>query len=180
MVAKTSILDSFKGFAQSTNGFPGHVIAFDPGERTGWAWMHGYELIESGEIQTGDSVLAYRNIGKRISTIISDIGYHHSNTHPLEDQIHIAAEDYRVYSWKSDDHKWAQIHTIKVVGMVELAAGLLNIPLRMRMAQHAKNFVTDDRLKQWGLWQKGERHARDAIRHACLYIVSYGQNKKAS
>jgi hypothetical protein len=32
----------------------------------------------------------------------------------------------------------------------------------------AKGVVTDARLRAAGLWVKGQQHARDAIRHACL------------
>lgn len=34
----------------------------------------------------------------------------------------------------------------------------------------AKTTCTDDRLKQWGFWVPGSRHARDADRHAILFL----------
>lgn len=34
----------------------------------------------------------------------------------------------------------------------------------------AKSVVTDERLKLWGMWTPGADHARDATRHALLYL----------
>jgi hypothetical protein len=36
----------------------------------------------------------------------------------------------------------------------------------------AKGFATDDKLKAWGFWQPGQRHARDAIRHALNFYAT--------
>lgn len=176
-----SVIDNFRDLALSQSGFPGHVLSFDPGETTGWAWFHDYELVECGQIPTGEVELTYCRAYGIINKVMLEIEFpqlrDRDRKTPIamaeEDQLHIAIEDYRVYSWKADDHSWGQIHTIKVVGILELMAKINRLPLRMRMAQHAKNLVTDERLKQWGMWKKGQRHARDAIRHACLYICDY-------
>lgn len=40
----------------------------------------------------------------------------------------------------------------------------------MQSASQAKSVVTDDRLKDWGLWVKGQQHARDAIRHLVVAL----------
>jgi len=42
--------------------------------------------------------------------------------------------------------------------------------LEFQSAANAKTVVTNSRLRQWGLWKVGEQHARDAIRHAVLYL----------
>lgn len=34
----------------------------------------------------------------------------------------------------------------------------------------AKSFVSDVRLKRWGLWVKGKQHERDAYRHLALFL----------
>lgn len=41
-------------------------------------------------------------------------------------------------------------------------------PFTVQQASEAKGSITDDRLKDWGLWVRGKRHGRDAIRHAVL------------
>ena len=35
-----------------------------------------------------------------------------------------------------------------------------------------KGFVTDAKLKEWGMWDIGHKHARDACRHCVYYLVS--------
>lgn len=84
----------------------------------------------------------------------------------------IACEDYRVYSWESDKHKWAALHTPKLVGAIHAIAHIQGVVIHLRMAQEAKTLITDNKLMEWGLYEKGERHARDATRHALLYLVS--------
>lgn len=38
----------------------------------------------------------------------------------------------------------------------------------------AKNFVTNDRLREAGCWTRGHEHARDAGRHLLLYMARIG------
>lgn len=167
MVKAVSVLDSFKTLAESQNGFRGHIFALDPGERTGWAWMHDFELIDSGEIQTGTVGLTWSNVTDRYSHIINQVDLQ------KDEKIHLAVEDYRVYKQKAESHINSNVHTVKVLGLIEFFAWSQQLPIRLRMAEHAKTFVTDERLKRWGFWQRGERHARDAVRHACLYAVDF-------
>lgn len=84
----------------------------------------------------------------------------------------ISMEDYRVYSWESEKHKWAELHTPKLIGAVYAICYLKGMRApEMRMAQSAKGFVTDVKLKSWGLYEKAERHSRDAIRHAVHHLI---------
>lgn len=61
---------------------------------------------------------------------------------------------------------------------VRLTAGLVQEVLRsdkligitLQSASDAKSVVTDERLKALGLWQVGQQHARDAIRHLALFL----------
>lgn len=43
-------------------------------------------------------------------------------------------------------------------------------PVRKQQASLAKSTATDDRLKEWGLWEPGKPHARDAIRHGVTFL----------
>ena len=52
-----------------------------------------------------------------------------------------------------------------------------NIPYKLQMAQQAKGFVTDAKLKEWGMWDIGHKHARDACRHCVYYLVSQKPKK---
>jgi len=61
---------------------------------------------------------------------------------------------------------------------VRLTAGLLQeclnwdrlCGLTLQSSSDAKSVVTDERLKQLGLWQAGQQHARDACRHLALFL----------
>lgn len=89
------------------------------------------------------------------------------NNHHRPDVV--AYEDYRVYGWESETHKWAELHTAKLVGLIVCMAYDRGLDYCGRMAQAAKTQVTDDKLRAWGMYAKGARHARDATRHAIHY-----------
>lgn len=46
----------------------------------------------------------------------------------------------------------------------------LNPLLSLERSSDSKGVVTDERLKRWGFWQRGQRHARDAIRVLILHL----------
>jgi hypothetical protein len=37
----------------------------------------------------------------------------------------------------------------------------------LRSAKGVKKFVTDEKLRAWGLFVEGQGHAMDAVRHGC-------------
>lgn len=140
------------------------VLGLDPGQTTGACVFIGSDLIDARQLATGLMPDAARTVELYIEEWKPDV---------------ITMEDYRVYSWKADDHKWAGLHTPRLIGAIEyMCAWGMQMPrdgfaykLIKRMAQQAKGFVTDDKLKAWGLYQVGERHARDAIRHAVYHLL---------
>lgn len=134
------------------------VLGLDPGETTGVCVMKGHELLHTEQLDTKN----YNNSAKSFNLLIKHWGINQ-----------IACEDYRVYAWESDKHKWANLHTPKLIGLILGVAWFNFVDVSLRMAIDAKQFVTDDKLEQWGLWQKGQRHARDAIRHA-IYNQIFG------
>lgn len=90
----------------------------------------------------------------------------------------VVFEDYKVYGWKTDQHAWSGLHTPRLIGALETLLGVVHgIPFHKQMAHVAKGFCTDEKLTQWGYYAKGQRHARDAVRHACYYILFGGQTK---
>lgn len=134
------------------------VLGLDPGETTGVAKMCGAELIEATQWDTKDLALAAKQL----------------NGYLLNNAVdYVACEDYRVYAWESEKHKWAALHTPKLIGVIIAVCWYANVPVKLRMAISAKQFVTDEKLMDWGLWKKGQRHARDAIRH-CVYHQIFG------
>jgi hypothetical protein len=138
------------------------ILAFDPGETTGACNFYGAELKEAVQLPTGLMPTAAVAVRNWINQYTEETGF-------KPDAIVI--ENYRVYSWKTDDHAWAEMHTSRLIGAIELICHDLGIPLHKQSAQNAKGFCTDDKLKAWGFWMRGERHARDAIRHAVFYLL---------
>jgi hypothetical protein len=139
------------------------ILAFDPGETVGWAYVEQGDLRESGQVRTTE--FTWDQIDK-LRQLIRD-----------KAPTVVVYESYRVYSWKTDDHAWNEVHTAQIIGIIRSVCLEQNIPYITQTAQVAKQFVTDDKLQDWGLWKKGEKHARDAIRHA-VYCTLFGKQEQ--
>ena len=145
------------------------ILAFDPGHTTGWAFFEEGELKFAGEIDT---------------TSIEACGEHAVKLFALYRPVVVVMEDYRVYKWRAKHHVGSELLTSQVLGALQLlaiqSASTQNIAVHIikQPAQVAKGFCTDKKLKEWGYWQSGERHARDAIRHGCYYILFGATRKK--
>lgn len=140
------------------------ILALDPGETTGWAVFTvvngNVQLDAAGQISTWPMENAVTNFNYLYDTFIID---------------HTVHELYAVYEWKAQDHSWSQVPTLRVIGCLETICILKDQVYSSQTAQIAKNFCTDEKLKGWGLWIPGQRHARDAIRHACYWLAFNGQ-----
>lgn len=137
------------------------VVALDPGETTGACYFLGPDIQDARQIATKEMPLAAVAVREYIQDMFGGHG-------PLDA---VVIEEYRVYSWKAEDHSWQSMHTSRLIGAVQLICHDKGVPLFQQSAQNAKGFCTDDKLQAWGLWQKGERHARDAIRHAVYHML---------
>lgn len=148
------------------------VLAFDPGHTTGVAVMVDGVLRHSGQLETGPEALmngdAFRILSATLDQAFRVGG---GGDRSYAKGLLVAIEDYRVYSGKLHEHEWAELHTAKLIGVLLAVCQASLIPVVMAMASEAKGFVTDEKLEAWGLWVKGQKHARDAIRHAVLHTV---------
>jgi hypothetical protein len=141
--------------------FEGCFLSLDPGHTTGYAvWnctKEEIKIAESGQLSTW---------------IDNDLGIKMFRDILIKYQPKIVVlETYQVYEWKSADHSWSQIPTVQVIGMIKTLCQLEGITYHGQTAQVAKQFCTDEKLEDWGLWIKGMKHARDAIRHGCYYLL---------
>jgi hypothetical protein len=136
------------------------LLALDPGETTGWAHFESGKFVRCGQIPIKE-----QNFQQAITEMQLLLAF-------IKPTL-IIIEDYRVYKWKAEDHINSSLWTPRLIGGIETLAFLArpSIPVIKRLAQQAKQFCTDDKLKQWDLWQRGERHARDAIRHGCFHLL---------
>ncbi len=131
------------------------VLALDPGNTTGWAMFKDSELKDSGHLETSDIPIATQLIGEHLGMWTPDV---------------VVLEEYRVYAWKAKQHAWSTLPTARIIGSIETMCAMNKIPVYMQSAQQAKGFCTDEKLKAWDYYDRG-RHARDAIRHGCFWLI---------
>jgi len=152
-------LDLFYPFLEKISkshkkGIPKKLLSIDPGETTGWAIFIEGQLEDYGHIN-----------------IIED-GFYSIRYLFKEDWYnYIVVEDYKVYPHRLKEHSLSALITPRVIGAVEYIANEKETKLSFQMAGTAKGFVTNDKLRQWGYWIKGQKHSRDAIRHGCYWLL---------
>jgi hypothetical protein len=155
------LLDRLRG----TKTIPERLLCLDPGKTTGWCLFEHGRLTKTGHVEN----------------CFDDTNIDTAGLYQLFEELNpdfILYEDYKVYAHKLERHVFNPVFTLRLIGAIESYAQIKKIPSHKQMAVTAKNFVTDEKLKQWGLWQTGMRHARDAIRHGCYFLLFYkkGEN----
>lgn len=144
----------------------GVVLCLDPGETTGWAIFYEGELWANGQDPTPDPTAMADLIRELVAL-------------PSLDRVgRIVYEEYRVRGNKFNEHVGSEVVTIQNIGAIKVIADGLDLPLTKQTAGMAKGFATDDKLRQWYLYQKGLKHSNDAIRHGVYYLLfAYGRTK---
>src|SRR5262245_32885492 len=110
------------------------IISFDPGETTGFCVFQGFHLIFFCQYPTEDLSVAAPLLDQLITVHQPDV---------------VLVEDYKVYSTHLAQHEWSELHTPKLVGILEAYALLRKIPVVKQMAGRVKGFVTDTKLVEW-------------------------------
>lgn len=137
----------------------GFVLCLDPGLTTGWAIFNEGILDSTGQWNTPSPDV--------IAEFISDLhGFEGSLRTPLS---LIVFEEYRVRGNKFKEHVGSEVVTIQHIGAIKVAASMIDVPVWKQTAGQVKAFCTDHKLRAWGLYQPGQKHANDAIRHGCYY-----------
>lgn len=151
-------LPPFERFVK--NSYTGTLLTLDPGETTGFSLWHNAKLVQAAQLDTHEvkSCIEWLNEWVKITKARSP-----------DDTFYVVIEEYRVYANKAESHAQSTMHTSRLIGAFECLFGLYGISYEFRLASFAKQWATDDKLKAWDLWKVGERHARDAIRHACYF-----------
>ena len=105
-----------------------NILALDPGETTGAAFLHipsNGDIALSGLQQISTKELnwqTYTNLYNLICKVHPDI---------------IVVEDYRVFSWKRDQHIWSALHTPKLIGLIIALSLQQRIPITFQTPQQA-------------------------------------------
>ena len=139
---------------------PERLLCLDPGKTTGWCLFEQGKLTRWGQVDNcyDDNNIDATGLLNLFQEVNPDF---------------IVYEDYRVYSNKLDRHTFSPVMTVRLLGAIETYSQMNGIKTHKQMATTAKTFCTDEKLEQWGFWQPGMRHARDAIRHGCYFLLFY-------
>lgn len=135
--------------------FPARLLCLDPGHTTGWAVFENGLLTASGQAATMDKGWS------EIDNLFNDV-----------QPTMVIYENYRVYAHKLERHSNSEVYTLRLIGVIEYLCDVkFGIPQYNQMAHQAKGFVTDEKLKKWGFYKRAEKHARDAMRHGCYFLL---------
>jgi hypothetical protein len=135
---------------------PERLVSLDPGATTGVAVFRRLSLHMAAQLNTSMPDVALEQL-----TLFFD------QQRPTE----VVLEDYRVYANRVEQHAGSSLQTPRLIGMIETLCMQRKIPFHKQPAGTAKYFCTDDKLREWGMYATGQRHARDAVRHAAYYIL---------
>ena len=129
------------------------LLAFDPGESSGWATYSATgEFINAGICRSREEVYA----------LLKEVG-------PV---AKVVIEDYRLFSHKAVQQSGSQLETVRVIGAVESWAALNNISVTLQPAS-IKSIA-----EKWsGLKPKGAHkntHHIDAMLHGHYYLQRTG------
>lgn len=138
------------------------IMTFDPGETTGTSIWQDCTLHWAGQLDT-----------REVRECCVPLRQYIRDWKPAL----VVIEEYRVYGHKTDDHAHNDMHTSRLIGCMEGILTFEGIPYIMQTASMAKRFCNDEKLKDWGFWREGQRHARDAIRHGAYYFC-FGKSTK--
>lgn len=142
---------------------PEVLLAFDPGETTGWCVFNGRRLQAFGQINGIDVPDCALKIGELMAEWAD-----------CTNDLQVVYEEYRPYRDKIKIHINANLFTPQLIGAIRLQCRMMKLKEpHKHMAGTVKPFCTDDKLSEWGWYRKtaGQRHARDAIRHAAYYLL---------
>lgn len=134
---------------------PKRLLCLDPGETTGWA------IYEDAKLSAAGHAMTKAEGWECIDRLFTD-------TQPMV----VLYENYRVYQHKLERHSNSEVYTLRLVGVIEYLCDVKwQIPYFNQMAYEHKGFVTDEKLKDWGMYKTGYKHARDAIRMGAYFLL---------
>lgn len=169
------------------------VIAIDPGGTSGWSLIsvHPQVLIESNA-DIFDNIFSHQhgqvdcgsrrgNLGSSLHTGISTDG-EFSGTYDLAKFIDawpmaaVVIEDFSLRQLRMDRELLSPVRVTSALGY---SLWLKGRDYHVQTASDAKRVCSDERLKEWQMYDSygGLKHARDADRHAILFLRRAKQRK---
>ena len=136
---------------------PTRILGLDPGGTT------GYSVIDVTPDLTVDLVVA-----DQFHSTFS--GLH--NLFDLWGPFDMAImEAFILYPWKAAAQSYSDMQTPRFIGAIEYFLWEKQLPVGFQNASQGKGFVTNDKLREWDLYQTSKKHSNDATRHICQYLV---------
>lgn len=90
--------------------------------------------------------------------------------------LEIVMEDF-IITTETAKKKTDRWYSLEIIGAIRYFAEANKIPFTLQSPAAAKSFVTNERIRNLGLWVAGgQGHHHDAMRHAILYIVQRTQS----
>lgn len=161
------------------------VLAFDPGETTGWSvWRAPIETLCTqgtpktlarckwalGQIRPADADLRRGEGDSATVDRMLEVGrWSYEEFVHEDDEFVLVREGFTLRMMSMDPNLLAPVRVNAIFKDRMRAAGN---PYQMYEQQpgEAKRVVTDQRLRAWGVYRPGMEHARDAERHAILFL----------
>jgi hypothetical protein len=178
MISWEELLKNVRG----DHKIPKRLLCLDPGETTGFAFFEEGKLTNWGQVRTIENEnIVWNKLNHLFIEAMPDF---------------VVCEDYKIYAHKLSRHTFSSVMTLRLIGGIDLLCNQgwfinlgphyideysnykdyhesHNCTIEYQMATQAKGFVTDKKLEAWGFWKDSMRHARDAIRHGCYFLLFY-------
>jgi hypothetical protein len=145
------------------------IVALDPGGTTGWASYAGARL-DGFTLPVGRNGFNSGQIGP---------GEHHKTLYDFlcfeqTQEFYVVSESFEYRQNQQNQQRT----TVDLSSKEYIGVAKYFVQERMRggklveqTAGKVKPFWTDDKLKKLGLWNSGQKHANDAMRHLVHYMV---------
>jgi hypothetical protein len=128
------------------------ILAFDPGETTGWCRVDtAMHTVTGGSFPLWEGIGLYYAAGGYWKTIDA-----------------IVVERFLLYPWAAKRLRWDKLKPVEVIGVIKFMAQKRSIPVTMQNAADAK------RIKLAKKPEGFDRHALDAFRHALAFLKREG------
>lgn len=166
------------------------VLAVDPGQWTGWAWLgfcsldlldhtdHSLILASAGLVEplflSGQLDCSDEDLGVDALVRYAQAGFsrteavaHRKTTAPNVSSV-VVCEDFLLRERTMDRSLLSPVRLNAKLGYA--FHGSETTFTDRQSSSDAKTSITDDRLKRWGLYQRGATHRNDAVRHLILWL----------
>ncbi len=136
------------------------IVAVDPGMMCGWAIAHLDLEVTKDTISAGQAA--------------SDDWCDWVENNISEDWL-LIVEKFTITARTAQMDTTGAVETLGVRGVMKHLARRAGATFNdAQTPSAAKRFATDAQLKKLGLWKPGQDHARDALRHLVLGVVTHG------